>query len=433
MRAVLKDTIRAFIKVHPTKTVLFGYLLYALLSWFVLQLPMCHVRSIAASDHFFIAMSAMSTTGLAVADIGTSYSFLGQAVILILIQAGGIGYMTFNTFIVLSTTNKLPSFKSSVFSLPEGFSVPKFIFHAVLFTFICELIGATFLSLSFFERGVPHCIWNGIFHSVSAFCTAGFSLFPDSFMSFKYDLWINVLLSTLSILGAVGFITWIDFYKRLTKQKDRLIFTSKLIFYVFFGFLVFGTLLFCWSEGLFQHHQWMTAFFQVMTASTTVGFNTLDIGSLKQTTLFLLIFLMAFGASPSGTGGGLKYTAFTALLGWAKSRIKGERVISIGKSIIPERRVQLALTAFSYYAFLLALSVSLLLFLEDKAFLPLLFESASALSTVGLSMGITPYLTEAGKILTSLLMFMGKIGILTFGIASTSERLQESRTDAVQP
>jgi trk system potassium uptake protein TrkH len=430
------STVRFFTKNNFVKTVLVSYLLYVLVSWIVLQLPICHIQNISALDNLFTAISATSTTGLATVDIGTTYSFLGQLIILLIVQAGGIGYMTLNTFIVLSTASKLSSCKknwiSATFSLPPEFNIRQFLVHSVLFTLFCELVGALYLSVFFFQKGIEHYVWNGVFHSVSAFCTAGLSLFSDSFTNFRGDFGVNFGLFTLSILGAVGFITWLDLYKRLTKRTAKLIFTTKVILWVTLGFLVLGTFTFMLSENRSLsgplYEQVLSSFFQVMTASTTVGFHTIDIGTLKPFSVFLLIFLMIFGASPSGTGGGLKSTAFTALIGLVKSAFKRDAVVSIWKRTIPARRVYLASVIFLYYASLLMLSVCILVALEKKSFVALVFEVASAVGTVGLSMGITSSLSEAGKILISMLMFMGKIGILTFGIAIASQDIQDRKT-----
>ncbi|NNM44072.1 MAG: potassium transporter KtrB, partial [Chlamydiae bacterium] len=431
---MIKNAIKVFSRIHPAKMILIGYLSHVLVGWLVLLLPICQNLGVSLLDNFFIAMSALSTTGLTTVDVGKEYSMIGQIVILLLIQAGGIGYMTFNTFIVLATTRKLSLFRqmitSTAFSLPRNFVISEFIFHVIIFTFVCELIGAAVLSYLFMNNGIENFIWYGIFHSISAFCTAGFSLFPDSLMGFQDNLGINLVFSTLSILGAIGFISWLDFYKKITGKKEYLTFTTKVILFVTFWFLILGSFLFLLTENVFSegsiYHKVITAFFQVMTASTTVGFNTLDIGGLSVATIILLIFLMVFGASPSGTGGGLKSTTFVALVGLVKSTLKGQNHVSFWKREIPDKRLQLATAIFSYYILVMTISVFFLVIVESKPLLPLVFEAASALGTVGLSMGITSSLTEVGKILIALLMFMGKMGILTFGIALASKMKEES-------
>jgi trk system potassium uptake protein len=420
-----------FSDLPPPKSLVLGYLTYALLGWLVLLIPICHKEHVSALDNFFIALSAMSGTGLATVSVVNEYSLWGQIVILLLIQAGGIGYMTFSSFVILATTKKLSHFRSKIastaFSLPEGFSVQEFIYNVATFTFVCELIGAVVLGLIFLSKGVEFPIWYGIFHSISAFCTAGFSLFQDSFIQFKYDVGINITISVLSILGAMGFIVWLDLYKRIKGNKDHLTFITKVILSVTFWFLVLGTLLFFLLEGPLQEnttfHRLITSFFQIMTANTTVGYNTLDIGNLTRSTVILLIFFMVFGSSPSGTGGGLKSTTFVALVGLVKSTITNHHTVSFWKREIPPKRVQLATAIFGYYMFVLSISVFILTISESsKSFLPILFEAASALGTVGLSMGLTSDLSSFGKVLIALLMLMGRVGILTFGIALSVKR-----------
>ncbi len=430
---MFKNIIKAFSELHPPKALVLGYLAYALVGWLILSMPICHKQPVSILDNFFIATSAMSTTGLTTVDVGTVYSLLGQVVIFLLIQAGGIGYTTFSSFVILATMKKLSSFRqniaSTAFSLPKDFSIPEFIFNVATFTFVCEFVGAIALTILFMNKGVENFLWNGVFHSVSAFCTAGFCLFPDSFASFKYDFWINVTLSLLSILGAVGFIVWLDLYKKFKHEKDHLTFTTKVILSITFWFLLLGTILFFFVEtstaNETTYHRLITSFFQTMTASTTVGFNTLHIGSLTNTSIVLLIFLMVFGASPSGTGGGLKSTTFAALVGLVKSTITGRHVVSFWKREIPLRRLRLATATFAYYSFVIAFAMFFLTLFENKPFLPLVFEAASALGTAGLSMGITADLTSLGKILIIFLMVMGRVGILTFGIAISAQHPEE--------
>ena len=327
---------------HPAKLLLLCYLVYAFVGWFILLTPICQMNAIPSVDCFFTAIAAMTTTGLNTVDVGTAFSFLGQIVILLLIQAGGIGYMTFNSFIILATTNRLSRFTKKIttaeFPMPKDFIISEFIAHVVIFTFVCEAIGAIALSWIFKNSGVDNYIWNGIFHSISAFCTAGFSLFQTALPA-SSPMRGQYRYLTLSIIGAIGFITWLNFYKKVIGERNFSTFTAKVILLVTFWFLVIGTLVFFFTEhsfrGGFTAQNLWTSFFQVMTASTTAGFNTIDLGSLKYTSIVLLLALMVIGASPSGTGGGLKTTTFVALVGLVKSTLKGESVVNFWKREIP--------------------------------------------------------------------------------------------------
>jgi trk system potassium uptake protein len=420
--------------IHPAKAIVLGYLAYGLLGWLILMLPISQKIHVSVVDNFFTAITAVSTTGLITVDIGTVYSTFGQIVILLLIQAGGIGYMSFNTFVVLAITKKASLFNQKVssieLSLPEHFNAAKFVRQVVAFTIISEIIGAISLSILFMKSGVENYIWNGVFHSISSFCTAGLSLFSNSLVDFKWNLGINIAVITLAILGVVGFLTWLDCFRRITGKKERLTTTTKIVLSITFSFIFLGGLVFFLTEipvleGSL-YHKAITAVFQTMSATTTAGFNTLDLNVLSHSSIVLLIFLMVFGASPSGTGGGLKSTTFTVLLGLIKSTFTGQHAVRVHSEIVSVKRVQLSTATFTYYIFLLATSTFFLVAMEDQHFLAIFFEAASALGTIGLSLGITSELTEPSKVFISLLMFMGRIGILTFGLSLVSPNYKET-------
>ncbi|MEQ8835809.1 MAG: potassium transporter TrkG, partial [Lacipirellulaceae bacterium] len=174
---------------NPLKVLLLGYASYMAIGWIALCLPLCHeAEDVPAIDHLFTAISAVSTTGLATVSTPATYSFYGELVILVLIQLGGIGYMTLGSFILLARKRKLTPERAEIakltFALPEGFQLRGFLRNVVLFTLIIESLGAVSLYFEFRSAGVEDCLWQAIFHAVSAFCTAGFSLFPDSLMGF---------------------------------------------------------------------------------------------------------------------------------------------------------------------------------------------------------------------------------------------------------
>ena len=423
---------------HPAKLLVLGYLIYALAGWLLLLLPICHKQPVSILDDFFVAISAVSTTGLATIDIGTVYSFFGQLVLLFLVQLGGLGYMTISSFIILRTTGELTGIRkkltASNFSLPNDVLMKEFLHHVIIFTFICEAIGAVALSLLFYHAGVVNPIWNGIFHSVSSFSTAGLSLFNDSFVSFQFAGWMNAILITLCVLGSIGFIVCYDFYKKWAGEKDHLFFTTKIILWATSAFLLVGSTLFFFLEtpppGATIFDRWIAALFQIVTATTTTGYNTLDIGSLSSSLLLLLLFCSLFGASPAGTGGGLKNTTFIALLGLVKSIVQMRKSIFFWKHEIPWKRVRIATASSIFYGFILFPILFLLTLFEKGPFLPIFFEAVSALNNLGLSMGLTSNLTFSGKILISLLMLIGRTGVLTFGIAISGKKSTEGLKQA---
>ncbi|WP_299964327.1 potassium transporter TrkG [uncultured Roseobacter sp.] len=432
LRAVLVQT-------NPAKLLLMGYLSYIILGWALLSLPWAQAVPVPALDNLFISASAVSTTGLVSVNPGASYSFFGELVILLLIQLGGLGYMTVGSFIVLTTQDRISRLRREAtrkaFNLPEDVKPRTFIRSVVRFTFICEAVGAAILYLLFRQQEVENPLWSAIFHSVSAFCTAGFSLFSNSFESFSAHAGITLTISALSILGAMGFLIVVDASRTLSGRAPHLGFTSKVIMRMTLLFLLIGTLIVMVVEpgiaALPPSERLLTAFFQVMTASTTVGFNTYPIGALSHAVLVVFFFLMIIGASPAGTGGGLKTTSFAALIGLVRSTTKGRDRIRFFKRDIPLQRLQNATASLSYYLVLLAVALFLLLLTEaGKPFEQVMFEVISALGTVGLSMGITGDLSDLGKLIVVALMTAGRVGILTFGIAlATHDETREEERD----
>ncbi len=411
----------------PIRVIILGYLSYVLIGWALLCLPISQaVPGIPALDHLFMATSAMSTTGLVTVSTADTYTFFGELVLLFLIQAGGLGYMTLGSFTMLAIAGRLSSVHQRVsgttLALPAGFDLRQFVRLMVFFTLAVETAGALVLYLTVFApRGVVEPVWQSVFHSVSAFCTAGFGLFNDSFESYRGDRWLNLVLITLSYLGAIGFIVVTDVWHALTRRVTRVTLTTKVILLSTACISVVGTVLFFFDEPTVQAlptgERWLASWFQVMTASTTVGFNTVPIGGLSAGSLFLLLIVMMIGASPSGTGGGLKTTTFTAL--WAVMaaviRRRPEPVF-LGREI-PETRVRVAVAAFLFYVLTLATGIYVISVVETAPLADLMFECASALGTVGLSRGITGSLTDWGKLIVILLMFLGRLGPLALGMA----------------
>lgn len=417
-------------RIHPAKLIFAGYAFYMALGWAILCLPVSQSVPVVPLDNLFTAVSAVSTTGLVTVDPGTSYTFLGELVILLLIQAGGIGYMTLGSFVMMATALHLSPLRErlarTAFTLPEDVSVGSFIRTVVIYTLVIELVGACLLYLQFAASGVDNAVWSSIFHSVSAFCTAGFSLNPNSLENFRGDVGVNATISALSILGAMGFLIAWDVWRGLTRRSFALSFTSKVILKLTGAFLLVGTAVIFVSEpgiaALQSGERLLASFFQTMTATTTVGFNTHPISTLTPAVIVLLFFFMAIGASPSGTGGGLKTTTFAAMIGLVRSTVRRRPEITFFNRVIAPARLQLAMASSAYFVMLMTPAFFLLCLTEPgKDFEALLFEAISAIGTVGLSMGITGSLSDLGKLTVILLMFAGRVGILTFGIALASK------------
>jgi trk system potassium uptake protein TrkH len=246
-------------------------------------------------------------------------------------------------------------------------------------------------------------------------------LYNNSFEDFTAHFWMNAVLAVLSFLGAVGFIVLVDYWRWLTGKVQRITLTSKIIISMSVWMIAVATLLILFIEPSIRNRpaeeKLLAAFFQAMTAMTTVGFNTVPIGTLSKATLLVLMLLMFIGASPSGTGGGVKSTTVSALLGVMRSALRGEQKITFWKRPVPMARVLTAIAAIGFYAAMLLFGTFLLELTQSFAFEQNLFEAASALGTVGLSTGITASLTPLGKMIVTFLMLTGRLGPLTFGMA----------------
>lgn len=411
-------------RLPPAKLVLLGYTSYAMVGWALLCLPWAAARG-SAADHLFVAVSALSTTGLSPLSVSGDYTLFGRIVILALVQAGGLGYMTLGSFILLSRKSALTGVRlevgRAVFSLPESFRLDKFIVSVVRFTFGIELAGALVLWPLLARAGLPHPLWSAVFHSISSFCTAGFSLYDDSFVAFAGDFWVNAVIAALSYAGAIGFIVFVDYGRMLRGKVEQVTLTSRIIINMTLWMTALGTASIFLAEPtlyvLPADKRLLASFFQCMTAMTTVGFNTVPIGGLASPSLVVIIALMVVGASPAGTGGGIKTTSFSALLGVIGSAMRGENGVSFFGRSIPLERVWIALANIGIYLMALVAGVFILTLTENFDLRQLAFEAASAIGTVGLSMGITSQLSVLGKLTITALMFCGRVGPLTLGAA----------------
>lgn len=413
-------------KRRPVSLLLMGYSIYVLTGFILLCLPVSQAQTGTPwLDHLFTATSAVSTTGLVSISPSSSYSFFGELVIIGLIQLGGLGYMTLGSFIMLAFRHRLDHLHSDMtrtaFVLPEGVDLARFIRSVITFTLVIESIGAAILTYSFAQAGVSNPVWNGVFHSISAFCTAGFSLFDNSMEDFSANLSINLTLGTLSFLGAIGFIVMSDWWMRLL-NKGEISLTSKIILRVTLVLAVLGTLCIALTDPALQTldrgERLMVAFFQTMTAMTTVGFNSYPIGEMGAASILLIIAAMIMGASPSGTGGGVKSTTIAIFFAAIKATFTGRspRIALFGHDI-PHERVHMAMATFGFYLGALTLGTFLLLLAESQDFLWLIFEAASAIGTVGLSLGATGDLGAIGQWIIIAMMFVGRLGPITVGIA----------------
>ncbi|MBX3382410.1 MAG: hypothetical protein KF864_02770 [Phycisphaeraceae bacterium] len=417
--------LRKWSAMSPLRQLVLGFVGYCLLGTLLLCLPFAQKVHTPAIDNAFSAVSAVSTTGLTTVDVGSSYSWFGQGVILALFQGGGIGFMTLSSILIVARGKTLSTSQMGVlkagFSVPHYFVMQHFIVHAVIFTFVCEAIGAGLLWWRFSVLGVESPLWSAIFHAVSAFATAGFSLNKTSMEAFSGDWVVNVTIGTLAYLGAVGFIVAQDVWYTIKLRERMLTFTSKVILAFTGAVFLVGSLMIFFLEPAVQAlphgERALASAFQVMTASTTAGFNTVPVGQMSSLGLIVLMTVMIIGASPSGTGGGIKTTGVSAILGNLLSVLKRrDRVVWFGHEI-PLVRVHYAFAAATVYLVGLLVGLIGLVITDSHEFLPLVFEAASAIGTAGLSMGITGELSAPGKVVIMTLMFAGRCGPLTIGLS----------------
>ncbi len=390
-------------------------------------------------DALFTATSAQCVTGLVVVDTGSRLTLFGQTVVLALIQLGGIGITTFSVYLFVYLRSGVGLrdrwiLHETLMHTPVR-SLHELVRDVIHLTLIIEGIGAVLLAIVFVPQfGLANGLYQAVFHSISAFCNAGFSLFPDSLIGYRAHPLVNAVIMTLIILGGIGFLVIRELLDRARQKhgrRRRLSLHTKLVLVTSLVLIVGGAIgIFC-LEGASAYHaapfaeRFWGALFQSVSARTA-GFNTVDLNTFEVPTLLLMMVLMFIGASPGSTGGGIKTTSLALFVAMLYSRLKGSRTINIFKRTLPEETanktmtlVMLALLWLTVMAFLL-LSVQLpgLSFAESRgAFLDYTFEVVSAFATVGLSLGATAKLGAWGKIIVILLMFVGRIGLLSFAFA----------------
>ena len=333
--------------------------------------------------------------------------------------------MTFVSYVMLRLTKHLGSGEAQMFraqfSFPDKMQSDNMLGNIVNFALGFELLGMLLLYPYFLINDVESPLWSAVFHSVSAFCTAGFSIYSDNLMQFRADWYVNLVIALLSYMGAMGFIMMTDVFRKLSHRSYRITFTTKVIAAITTALTLWSTLhLFILEPSLQQlpfGERLLAAWFQSMSAITTVGFNTTDTTNLTNVTTVVLAFSMYIGASPSGTGGGLKSTTLSALFAYTKNKLGLRRDITLAGNKVPLYRVDAALTTFVFYSLILITGVYLMVIFERDGvtFMQLVFEATSALATAGLSSGILPAMTIGSKLVLIVLMFIGRLGVLTLG------------------
>lgn len=343
--------------------------------------------------------------------------------------------MTVSSFVMLGITHHLGAEKYSLFTaqftLPRSMHDAGMVRNIVGFTMGFELLGVVLLYPYFLIRGVETPLWSAIFHTVSAFCTAGFSIYTDNLMQFRGDVYVNVVIMMLCYMGAMGFIMMTDIRNKIRNRHHKITFTTRIIFRITLGLSLVSALHLYYAEPSIQSYPWaeraMVALFHAVSGMTTAGFNTVDMGALVPVSLVVLSLTMYIGASPSGTGGGLKSTTLSAIYAYTKNKLGLRRDVSLMGNIIPAYRVETALTTFVFYTFIVVCGIYLMTLCEphDADVMKIAFEASSALATTGLSSGLLSWATTGSKLVLILLMFIGRVGVVSLGNALLIRTINE--------
>lgn len=429
MIAWLQNRVR---RAHPTNLLLLSYLATIAAGSLALMLPAATVDgAINVLDALFTATSAVCVTGLIVVDTGTYFTFFGQIVILLLIQIGGLGIMTLSVALFQIIGKKVVFQQrmamQEVFSHTPREDIYYLIRSVLLFTLAVEAAGAVLLFF-YWRPAFPfsEALFKAVFHSVSAFCNAGFSQFSNNLMDGRSSVFLNLTICGLIILGGIGFPVVYEIYRRaLRGARGKLSLQTKSVLLTTAGLITVGTLVILMSEKPLNNSNGqglLSAFFQSVTCRTA-GFNTLEIASLNTATLVFMMFLMLVGASPGSCGGGIKTTTFTVLVAFSWSRLMRYKCVNLFKKTIPQDTVSKSISVLVFSMAAICIAVFLIVFMDpdhgarvqgNRQFLNFLFETISAFGTVGLSMGVTPVLSWSGKLVIIVLMVIGRVGVPAF-------------------
>jgi trk system potassium uptake protein TrkH len=445
------DTLISRLSFHllrsPARISILGFALLIAVGTALLMLPASSAESpMGVVDALFMSTSASCVTGLSVLDIGRQLTLFGQLVILLLIQVGGLGILTISTLLLMMMKGR-PTLSGQAiikdtFTYGEGKQTVSSVLKAIFITaFSIEAAGAIFLYL----RTAPDAGWvqaayPAVFHAVSAFCNAGFSLYRDSFVGYREDWMVCGVLGILIVIGGIGFVVIADLGKQFSNRKKmatRLSLHSRLALSASALLMLLGTVAILFMEWnntlstLSIPGRLLAALFQSVSARTA-GFNTLDVGIMANETLFMLCIFMFIGACPGSCGGGVKTTTIAGLAVLGISRLRGLSRPQVFRRTLTDASMSKATSVVMISATVITLAVMVLMISElggvshtrtQGRFMELFFETISAFGTVGLSTGITGTLTPFGRITLAALMFVGRLGPMVIGLAVSRERI----------
>lgn len=410
------------IKFNPWQYLVVSFFLMISFGTIALKLPMVkHTGGLSWLDAAFTATSAVCVTGLTTVPT-SGFNLYGQLILLLLMQMGAIGIMTITSSFLLSIKGNLRLKHRLTFSqLQENFDLSDAHYvlrHILRITFITEFIGMIFLTIGFLHLGFNFndALYQGFFHSISAFCNAGFSTFDNSLM--HTNVLIKLSVALLIIIGGIGYFVIFELIS-YHKNKRRLSLHTKIVLLVTTLLIVFGTLLIYYFQ--LGQISWIDSFFQSVT-TRTAGFNSVDLNQLSNASIFLMILLMFIGASPGSTGGGIKTTNFFIMIYAIVSVLKGREEVVIWNRTINRHQILKAFGTAIIYFLILSIGILLLFHHTKFPFKETLFETVSAIGTVGLTLGLTPMLGVQGKMIIISLMFIGRLGPASFAMATINKQ-----------
>lgn len=419
-------------RLRPVQTLALGFAFIILIGTVLLMLPISNNNEpLSFLNSLFTAASATCVTGLAVADTYTQFSLFGQIVILALIQIGGLGFMAVAIAISLAAHKKIGlkqrGLLMEAMNSPELGGVVRIMVRSLKYTFIFELAGAVLLSIRFIPMfGFWQGAWFGIFHSVSAFCNAGFDLMgiitPSASLTiFADDPLVLITIMCLITIGGIGFLVWNDIAEHKLKISHYRL-HAKIALSVSLVLIIAGAAFYLVFEnngafsGMTAGEKILQAFFCSVT-SRTAGFATLDYGSMTQNGTLLTSLLMFIGASPGSTGGGIKSTTFLVIILTLISYIRGREDLNIFDRRLEHSVLQKTFSTVTLYLTCTIVAMFIIMAAQNLSFVDTAFESISAMSTVGLSRGVTSQLVPVSRIAAILLMYIGRVGSLSVALA----------------
>ena len=431
-------------KFHPTQVIIAGFLSLIIVGAVLLSLPIATKpgHHIGFLDAAFTSTSAVCVTGLVVVDTSTAFTLFGQTIIILLIQIGGLGFMTITSFVFMLVGRRITLSERMI--LKESLNELHFsgllgmIKKILIVTFTTELVAALIFATRFVPLFGAKGLYISLFHSISAFCNAGFDIFGQYFgefssiASFSADAVVVLTTIALIIVGGLGFVVVCDVFdfKRI-KQKHRLTRYSKFVLIITAALIVFGIVTIfplelgnpdtLGSSELSAGSKILSGLFQAVTPRTA-GFATMNQNSMLPATKLVTMLLMFIGASPAGTGGGVKTTTIAILLLFALSGIRGKKDVRLMDRRIARDTLKRAITIATLGIIFIFVTSSALMIIEESSgglftFENIFFEAFSAFGTVGLSTGITPMLSAGSKIILMCSMFAGRVGLMTLTFA----------------